>query len=407
MMKRKTLVTGLGCYTSIGKNIANFSDNLFNERHGFKRISKINTDSLRNNFAASIEELDDVATITGQNVNIMAMHASLQAIHDARLTDFNPIRVGISIGTSVGGYSGYIDDIIYNYDENNKTPLNPLNKLTHKDACLNISPALIAYDIAKYFGFYGGIAASITACSAGANAIAFAKDLIVADLCDVVLVVGVDPISEISLYGFNALMALTKTDLKVMDNNRSGLLIGEGAAALVIESDEYAKKRNAKIYCELKGTGICNEAYHATQPRPDGLGAYHTMLLSLSDANIYKDDIDYVNLHGTGTKYNDIMELNALTKLFGADRLKTLPISSSKSMIGHTLGAAGVIEALISILALKNSIIPANINFNEMIDGFQYNIIKKTIYDNKMNYIMSNSFGFAGNCASLIFGKYE
>jgi 3-oxoacyl-[acyl-carrier-protein] synthase II len=186
----------------------------------------------------------------------------------------------------------------------------------------------------------------------------------------------------------------------------SGLLIGEGAGSMILERESHAKKRGANIFGVFSGYGISNDAYHATQPHPDAVGGILAIQRALEDSQLEYTDIDYVNLHGTGTKHNDLMEIKALQCIFG-DRIATLPISSSKSMIGHTLGAAGAIEAVISVMAIHKGFLPPSLNFKEKIKGYDYTVVEKAKENVKLKNVLSNSFGFGGNCASLIFSNYE
>jgi len=265
---------------------------------------------------------------------------------------------------------------------------------------------LLATEIASEYGFTGGLSASFTACSAGGNAIVKAVDDIRLGNSKVVCVGGVDPITELTYMGFNCMMVITKTGLKPLDKDRSGLLIGEGSGSLILEDEEHAIKRGAKIYGEVAGYGLSNDAYHATQPHPEAHGAVIAMKEALRDSKTSTDEIQYINVHGTGTKHNDIVELKAIQKVFG-NRGKSIPISSSKSMIGHTLGAAGVIEAIISTVSLCKSILPPSLNFDNKIENFDYTVVDKPKKVNGLNTIMSNSFGFGGNGASLILKNYN
>ena len=220
------------------------------------------------------------------------------------------------------------------------------------------------------------------------------------------MIVGaVDPLSELTYMGFHTLRAMSKNQPKPLDNNRDGLLIGEGSGCIILESEKHFNKRKGKKrYAEIAGYGLSNDAYHATQPHPNGEGAVVAMSSALKDANITSDEIEYINMHGTGTKHNDNAELKAIQRVF-KDKLSEIPISSSKSMLGHTLGAAGTIEAIICTVALHNNFLPPSLNFENFIDGFDYQVVTKAEKKPELHTVMNNSFGFGGNGASFIFRK--
>lgn len=410
-MNKKVVITGIGIYSPIGKNVPEVCESIKKGSSGISVIEECDVSNLRNNRGGVVKNIDNINTINGLRANILLKHAAHEAITDSKLDTDNSIdkrRVSISIGSSIGGYGAFVDQLYINHRKENESEiqLNKHRKISnHSDVIKNIPFPLLSYEIAKEYNFTGGISASVTACAASANAIAMGRDLILANRVDAVIVGGVDPITQLTLLGFNSLMAMTKGELKTMDENRTGLLIGEGAACFVLESEESALKRKAKIYAELSGCGIANDAYHATRPHPEAQGAILAINNALKDSGLSPKDIDYVNLHGTGTKHNDVMELKAIQSIFGDD--ESVPVSSSKSMMGHTLGAAGAIEAVISIIALTNDVLPPNLNVTEKIKGFNYNLVQEPQLNTKLNHVLSNSFGFGGNCASLIFSRYK
>lgn len=411
-MKTKIVVTGLGIYCPIGKNIEELKDSLINSTLGIRDISEFNIEGFRNSKGGVVNDIGDYETKTGLRSNLLLNPSVDQAIRDSDILNSNidPSKISVSIGTSLGGFGGFVEWLFKNHSTNHgieySSSLNSKMKIDFNESVINIPAILLGTEIASNYGFSGPMVASITACSAGGNAIAFAIDSIRNGNSDVMVIVAVDPITELTFMGFNSLMAMTKTELKPLDKNRSGLLIGEGSGCIIIESEEHAIKRGAKIYSEVAGYGLSNDAYHSTQPHPNGDGAVVAINKALDDADITKEEIQYINVHGTGTKHNDITELKALQRIFG-EELINIPISSSKSMIGHTLGAAGTIEAIICIVALYNDIIPPSLNFSEMIEGFEYNVATEAIQNCSLNTVMSNSFGFGGNGASLIFKKYN
>ncbi|MGF7028605.1 beta-ketoacyl-[acyl-carrier-protein] synthase family protein [Sphingobacterium sp. HSC-15S19] len=405
----KTVITGIGIISPIGQNSREVLKSLINSKSGIGEIKDMDVSEFRNNRGGVINSLDEHETLNGLRSNILTSIAAEEAIEDSRILEneqINKRRIGVSIGTSIGGYGGFVDKLYIEhnrdyFDKNIK--LNKFSKIDNiNDIVRNIPFSLLAHEVAKRYALKGPISASVTACSASANALMHGKDLINSGRVDAVLVLGVDPISQLTLLGFNSLMAMTKGELRVMDENRSGLLIGEGAGCIVLESESFAKKRGAHIYAELKGGGISNDAYHSTRPHPEAVGAVFAIKAALKESKLNPSEIDYINLHGTGTKHNDVMELKAVERVFGESG--KVPMSSSKSMTGHTLGAAGIVESIISILAIKNNILPPNLNFQNKIEGFDYDIVEETRLNASVRNVLTNSFGFGGNCASLVFG---
>lgn len=409
MEESRVVITGLGIYSSIGKDKESVYDSIINSRSGISEISEFITDGFRNSKGGIIKNIDDIKTFTGSRSSILFNHSVEQAIKDSKLfkSNFDLTRTFISVGSSLGGMDCFVDWLFLCYNQNEyNTTLNSRMNISQLDSVLFIPGILLAKEIALKYQFSGGLSTSITACSASANAIVKAVDNIRGGISDVVIVGFVEPLSILSFMGFNALMAMTKTELKPLDQNRSGLLIGEGSACLILESEEHANKRNANIYAEIAGYGVSNDAYHSTQPHPNGDGAVSAMNKALQDSHFAPQDIQYINVHGTGTPLNDISEIKAIKRVFG-DYASEVPISSTKSFIGHTLGASGGIEALICSLALYHGFIPPSLNFTDKIDGYEYNVVKSVIEKYDLNAVMSNSFGFGGNGVSLIFAKYS
>jgi 3-oxoacyl-[acyl-carrier-protein] synthase II len=406
-VREEIVVTGLGVYCPLGKNVAAFRDSLVEGTKSYSRVDEMDTQGFRNDKAGIIKDVDPCESKTNSRISFLLNHAVREAVQDAGLQDASveKSRVGISLGTSIGGYGGYVSWTLQNngvrkYD----TALNKHCVMGKDDLVRSISPIVLAYEIAERYGFTAGMATSVTACSAGSNSLAFAADFIRRGHADVVVAGGVDPINEISFMGFNALMVLSKGEPAPFCNRRSGILLGEGAACLVLEKESSARQRGARIYARLVGYGLSNDAYHVTKPHPQGDGACKAMMSALQDAGLEPDHIDYVNMHGTGTQGNDAMELTSLKRVFG-ERSARIPISSNKSLAGHSLGAAGSIEAVSSVLSLHSGFIPASLGFAEKIAGFDYDIVTTTRRDSGLRSVMSNSFGFGGNCASLIFGR--
>jgi len=403
-------ITGIGCYSSIGKNIEEFEQNLFyKDSETFYPIDEIDCSKLRNNRSSYIKDLDNNKTKTGSRAAISLLKSVDEAIKNSRAKELikNNRKVGISLSNSIGGISDLVSDITQGKNFIVKKSLNRFSKNSKKEKVLNIPNILLLQDVLNKYKTKGPVCSSLTACSAGGNAIEVGFKMIKDGICDMVIVCGVDPLSEISLFGFNALKALSKDTLRSLDAERDGMLLGESAGCIILEREDAAEKRGAPIYGKVLGSGISNDAFHITQPDPEGNGAVFAMNKALKESSISFKEIDYVNIHGTGTKYNDLMELNALESVFGND-LPNTPINSSKTKIGHTLGTAGVIEAIICMLTLKNQAIHPHSNFSNRIDReINYNVNTELKPMPELKYIMSNSFGFGGNCASVIFGSYD
>ena len=243
-----------------------------------------------------------------------------------------------------------------------------------------------------------------SACSAGTTAICTAFSKIRSGECDLAVVVGIDPATEFSTYGFNSMKNMNKGVCTPFDKNRTGINLGEGGAILLLESYEHAKERNANILAEVYGYGIGNDAYHRTSPDPTGEGAYRTMKMALKDAGLEPEDIDYVNAHGTGTEHNDAMELKAMEMLFEGNKEKPV-VGSTKDLTGHCLAAAGMVEAAFCVMAINDKKVWGNNHLTEAEDTENAELLNKPYRDKNVRYAMSNSFAFAGHSSSIIIGQ--
>lgn len=408
-MQDKIVISGLGVYCSIGKNVHELTDSLWNSMLGFDYVDEFCTETYRNQHAGVIKDIEPIDSLTGLRSTLILKPSVYQAIDDSGIFegDIDRTRIAISIGTSLTGYGGFVASLFDRHHEAKQesydATLNQHMKIDYHESIVNIPGTLLASEIAMEFGISGLLSSSITACSASGNAMAVGVDAIKNGLADVVIVAAVDPLSELTYMGFHALRAMAPGQPKPLDENREGLLIGEGSGCIILESESHARKRSAAWYAEVAGYGLSNDAYHATQPHPAGEGGVVAMNTALQDAGMLPSDIQYINMHGTGTKHNDKAELKAVERVFG-ERLPEIPISSSKSMIGHTLGAAGCIEAVICILALHHGLLPPSLNFRDPIAGFNYQIVTEARHQ-QLDAVMNNSFGFGGNGASFIFKK--
>ena len=402
-MKSQIVVTGYGIISGIGIGKEEHRTSLFNGESG---ISEKTMNYKDRNVSSSFGA---VKNLVYSNTRFLEKYKYLDRIMDLALLateeavvqstilssniDFS--RVGVIIGTSLGG--------MLSGDEFHKTWLEQGLSYINSDFLKQYPLRAVADLISENYGFSGMKLIISTACSSGANSVGMAMDTINDGLCDVVIVGGVDPLSRFSFAGFNSLGAISKEPCEPYSGS-NGINIGEGAAIFVLEKDSYAKNREAKIVAEVKGYGITADAYHPTAPSINGEGAFRAMNLALKNSKLKVDDLSYVNGHGTGTKANDTSE----TKAFGnfISENVNIPLVSSKSSVGHTLGAAGAVELAFSILSIEEKKIPPTINFKEsQIKGIDF--VPNNYKDLEVNNVLSNSFAFGGNNCSVIISKYN
>lgn len=395
-MSKKVFVTGLGIISAIGLNKDEVLYSLLNSKSGIGKIENLKTK--HNNIPVAEVKFNEsqLSEIAGVNDNtgytrtsLLGIIAATEAFNDAKLSVND--RVSLISATTVGGmcnsellYKDFLNDNIFSEFIN-----------THD--CGDSTEK-----IAKHLNISGFVTTISTACSSSANAIMLGTRMIKKGLADKVLVGGIDSLSKFTVNGFNTLMILDKEHCRPFDETRVGLNLGEGSAFLVIEGEDSAKSRNAKIYCEVKGYANANDAFHQTASSPDGIGASISMSKAIEVANLKPADIDYINVHGTGTPNNDLSEGKAIAIVFKGSIPK---FSSTKAFTGHTLGAAGSVEAVISILALNNNFIPPNLNFKNQITELGFSPVDKLLMNVDLKNVLSNSFGFGGNNTSLIFSK--
>ncbi len=416
MALKRVVVTGLGALTPIGKNVPEFWEALANGVSGSNLITRFDTEKFKTHFACEIKNYDPKDHFDRKELRKLdlfcqfALISADEAIRDANIetdkVDHN--RIGVIYGSGIGGLQTFYEEI---------------RSFVQGDGTPRFSPFFIpkiisdiaAGHISIKYGFRGPNFATVSACSTAANAIIDAYNYIRLDKADIFVTGGAEaPVNRVGVGGFNAIMAIStnndeyKTASRPFDKTRDGFVMGEGAGTLVLEELEHARARGAKIYAELAGAGLSADAYHITAPHPEGLGAALVMEGALKDANMTPRDIDYINVHGTATPLGDLSEIQAIEKLFG-EHAYEISISSTKSMTGHLLGAAGAAEAIASIMAIQKGIIPPTINhfvddpaFNPKLD-LTFNKAKKK----KVNVALSNTFGFGGHNASIIFKKFE
>lgn len=400
-MPRRIFVTGLGIITGIGNNLAETKDSLFHLRTGIGKIQFLDTNLTDeipvSEVKCSLEECFQLAGIPvteGYSRNaLLGIIAAKEAYRDARIGDFPGLRTGLISGTTVGGMDRcelYYEDFLTNDSRNIYIDSYDCADSTEKIA-----------DILEIKDYLTTIS---TACSSSANAIQLGARMIRNDDLDRVVAGGTESLTKFHLNGFNALKILDKEPCKPFDEKRNGINLGEGAAYIVLESEESVKQSGKPVICELTGWGNSCEAFHQTASSPDGIGAYLAMKKALEMSGLNVADIDYINAHGTGTDNNDISEGRAIEKLFGTE---VPPISSTKPYTGHTTSAAGSTEAIIAILCLLEQVIWPNLNFSQPMKELHFTPVKELLKDKMIDHVMTNSFGFGGNDTSLIFSRYE
>lgn len=398
-MSKGIAITGMGIISAIGNNVAENYDALIAEKKGISRVSKIDTihknDIMVGEIAYTNQELESLLSLPPENnysrTAFLGVIAAKEAIKNAGVTDISAYKTGLISATSVGGMD-MTEKFYYQYLEDE----------SKQKYIAGHNAGDSTQKIAQQLGIEEGLVTTIsTACSSAANAIMLGARLIKAGKLDRVVVGGTDCMSKFTINGFKTLMILSDTYNTPFDANRKGLNLGEAAAYLVLESDAVVKAENKPVLGYVKGYGNANDAYHQTASSENGDGATLAMEKALAIANYKPEDIDYINAHGTATGNNDLSEGRAIIRVFG----KYVPeFSSTKPYTGHTLAAAGAIEAVYSILALQNNVIFPNLNFKTQMQEFSITP-ELSLKEKPLKTVMSNSFGFGGNCSTVIFSK--
>lgn len=416
MNLRRVVVTGLGSLTPIGNTVSEFWDGLKNGVSGAAPITNFDAEKFKTQFACEVKNFNVDDHIDRREHRRMdkfthyALVTSEEAIKDAKLDldKINKDRVGVIWGAGIGGLKSFQDEVS-GFAKGDGTPrFNPF-------FIPKMIADLSAGHISIKYGFRGPNYVTVSACASATNAMVDAFNYIRLGRIDMAISGGSEAaITESGIGGFNALKALSQrndspqTASRPFDKDRDGFVMGEGGGALILEEYEHAKARGATIYAELVGGGMSSDAYHLTAPHPEGLGAISVMKDALNDAGIAPEAIDYINVHGTSTPLGDLSEAIAIQKVFG-EHAYNLNISSTKSMTGHLLGAAGAIEAVASILAIKHQTVPPTINHttdDEQFDN-KLNFTFNQAQEREINYVLCNTFGFGGHNFSLIFKKLE
>ncbi|MDD3876854.1 MAG: beta-ketoacyl-[acyl-carrier-protein] synthase family protein [Bacteroidales bacterium] len=402
-MSEKVFVTGIGIVSAIGINVNEVFQSLLELKTGIGQSSFLESIYKDEIPVAEVklhnDALRDLLSLTSKDkhytrASLLGILAAGEAIRNAHLLSDKKIRTGFISSTSVGGMDRtelFFKDYLIN------TRKGRLREVAGHDCGSSTE------DIARFFNITDFATTISTACSSSANAIMLGSRMIKNNLLDRVVVGGVDALTRFTLNGFNTLMILDRKPCRPFDETRSGLNIGEGAAYMVLEAEHLAVKNSKEIFAEVKGFGNACDAFHQTASSPEGTGPRLAMHRALKNANLNPQEISYVNVHGTGTPNNDLSEGIALENVFD---MKVPPFSSTKQFTGHTLGAAGSIEAVLSMLALKHNIIYPNLNHGTQMKELSIKPVTQIIRNLEVKNVLSNSFGFGGNNTTLIFSKY-
>ena len=408
--KRRVVVTGLGIVSPLGNDLETTWKNIVNGESGAARITKFDASDFSTTFAAELKGYDDISGLTQKETRRIdpfvqyALTASDQAITDANLAlkNLDTKRIGVSIGSGIGGLGSIEDNSIILKEKGPKK----ISPFFVPGAIINMASG----NVAIKYNLQGPNISIVSACSSAGHSIGYSARTISYGDADIMITGGSEAgITPLGLAGFNASKALSTNNENPKkascpwDKKRDGFLLGEGSGILVLEELDFARNRGAKIYGEVVGFGQSDDAYHITAPAEDGRGAYNAMINALNDFKESPTLIDYINAHGTSTPLGDVIEAKAIAEIFKEN--KSLSISSTKSMTGHLLGAAGAIEAIFCLLSMRDSIIPPTINLEDPDNEYNLDLTPNNSKTKEVNYSMSNSFGFGGTNVSLIFKK--
>lgn len=412
MKKRRVVVTGLGAVTPVGNDVPSMWKNIVSGNSGIDFVTKVNKDDYPTKIAAEVKNFDPSDYIEKKDRRRMdlftqyAVVASKMALNDGELTITDDIanRVGVWIGSGIGGMATYEEQFRRFIDKGYRR-VSPF-------FVPMMIPDMAAGQVSIQVGAKGINSCTTTACASGANSIGDAFKAVQRGDVDYMIAGGAEaPLTNMSFAGFSSMRALSQnndpeTASRPFDKNRDGFVMGEGAGIVLLETLESAEKRGAHIYCEIVGYGSTGDAYHISAPAENGEGAARAMKMAIDDAQLKETDVDYINAHGTSTDMNDRYETQAIKSIF-KDHAKELAVSSTKSMTGHLLGAAGGIEAVISAKSIVDSIIPPTTNYETPDEECDLDYVPNEAREQEVNVVMSNSFGFGGHNVSLIFKKYS
>lgn len=411
-MEKRVVITGLGAITPIGKNVNETWKGIESKKCGINKITLFDTENFKTKLAGEVKEYDPLEYFEQKQAkrfdksSQFAVIASREAVKNSGITEENTNydRVGVFVSSGIAGLKTIQEQCETNYVKGN----NRVSPMFIPMAIANMPAGNIAIE----FGFKGESISIVTACASSTHAIGEAYKTIKQGYEDVIIAGGTEAsICPIGIAGFENMKALSTTeDINrasiPFDKERSGFVMGEGAGIVVLEELEHAKKRGAKIYAEIIGFGSTTDAYHITSPNPNGEGGAKAMIRAIEDAGIKPKDIDYINAHGTSTHLNDSTETLAIKTALG-EASKKVKVSSTKGNIGHLLGAAGGVEAVICVKAIENGIVPPTINYKEKDEECDLDIVPNEPRKEKLNIVMSNSLGFGGHNASIIISNYK
>ncbi len=412
MKQNRVVITGLGTVSPLGNNVATTWENVIAGKSGIGKLTRVDATQFPAVVAAEIKDFDPGQFMDKKEARKMdrftqyAVASALMAVEDAKLAinESNADRIGVWIGSGIGGMETYEQQFAI-FQEKGYRRVSPF-------FVPMLIPDMAAGQVSITLGAKGVNSCTVTACASGANSIGDAFKVIERGDADVMITGGCEaPITNMAMAGFCANKALSTnpdpaTASRPFDLNRDGFVMGEGGAILVLESLEHAEKRGAHIYAEIVGYGATGDAYHITAPAPAGEGGVRAMRMALEDAELAPEDIDYMNAHGTSTPYNDKYETLAIKEVFGSYANK-LAISSTKSMTGHLLGAAGAIEAIFSVKAIVDGMIPPTINYQTPDPECDLDYVPNEARTQEVRAVLSNSLGFGGHNATLVFKKFQ
>jgi 3-oxoacyl-[acyl-carrier-protein] synthase II len=390
------VITGVGVISSVGIGKERFWTGVIEGRHGVSEIESFDTSGYRTHRGGEVKGFVPSPDTTKMGrCSQFAIHAAREALADAglELSAIRPYRIGLSLGTTLweSQLQERLDELLVSPGVNEE-----FRKLVPQAV-----PEAVPANVARVLGIRGPLNVFGTACAAGNYAMGHAATLLRSGTVDVIFAGGSDPISRVAYTGFNSMLAIAPERCQPFDRNRKGLIPAEGCAILVMERYDSARRRGARIYAELAGFGISNDAFHMTAPHPEGHGAIRAMQRALSSAELNPEAVDYISAHGTGTAMNDKIETLAVKRIFGEAAGK-IPISSIKSMLGHTMSAASALEAAACVLVMERGVLPPTINYEEPDPECDLDCVPNHAREHKVRIAMSNAYGFGGHCASIV-----
>lgn len=418
MPNKRVVLTGLGLVTPVGNNIKDYWDSLVNGKTGVSLLTAFDPSPFNSHVAAEVKNLDATPYLNPKQERRLdpfvkfAVIAAKIAFEDCGLdmSKINPERAGVYIGSGIGGlHTVELEHEKYIKSDDEHKAASKISPFLIPMLIVNMASGIVSIEL----GFKGPNSSSVTACAAGSHSIGDAFRLIQRGDADVMAAGGSEAaITKMGFGGFCALKALSKRNhdpehaSRPFDRDRDGFVMGEGSGIVILEDLEHAKKRGAEIYCEMVGYGMSGDAYHMTAPDPGGDGAVRCMKLSLEDAKIDTSEVGYINAHGTSTQLNDAMESAAIKKVFG-DRVHKVPVSSTKGVTGHLLGATGATELIACVKAIKHSILPPTINYENSDLDCDLDYVPNTAREQEVNVAMNNSLGFGGHNVTLVLKKFK